>query len=647
MSLRSTYLAINLFALVLLSAGLFFLWQDKKLLLQQDQDFTTKKLNTTLTFIKTINSLENYLDQNSPKKASAYKRQTLQGLSQFSSNFIGEEKQNERSSKRVTVIIEDMSRIEDLRREKIEKDSDIDLLEKSILELQKKIEETLSQMAKDLMTNQRQLAPELKKTLGAWVSTFPFLENLKKKIDLNYLKDEDISELNRLLNFTSWFSQQIKFFQDQKRLKRQDLSRLFLETNRRLDEVHNSPFETPAKIQAIYLNKEIRKLYDLWEKKSELISKRDQIKQKLMEVIKKVREEDEKELISLWQKNYLNKTREKTLAQEKHFSVIINSALLVVGLIIMFSLFIFLKIFPHLKQLEKKADAMAAGNFTTSFEKIPKNEIGTLMKSFNKMSSQISDYLFKISEEEKEKAKLAQAVQEMRHLSEMGEAAAKVAHDLKNPISILKLCLNDIKDHLKSEASSISSVDLQHRIRPDVDKSLMAVEKLILASEKLSSNRRKSSKEEIEVSKLLQDTLSLFEARLEALNIESEIIIENTVADSTLRLAKLEFMGVLSNLIVNAIEYYENRESDPRKIILHAKIHEGNFIITVANYGDKIERPQEIFNNFYSSKEGPLRGLGLSIVEDFMKENNGKVTYDYRSDQNCFNLLFPVKETSC
>lgn len=635
MSLRSTYLAINLLALAILSTALYFLYQDGQASLKQEEDFSTQKLNNTLTFIKTINSLESYLDEPSPMKSQAHKKLIIKGLAQYQSSL----PRWLEPDKIAAELMSKLDRIDSLREGLVMGLQALDQTQKSLLSYRNKVEEAVANKAKKIMTNQKELAPDLKDTLGSWSATFPFLDKIRKRVDLTYLKDDDVEVLNKVLNFSQWFSKKLLQEINNPQLTKENLNQIYQEAIARLDAIHNTKVQTPGNIEVLYIKKDLRQMFSKWEN---LLAQRLELSKnsnQLRRAIESARENEEKKLISLWQDNYLVKTKEKTKQRSKHYSLIMNSAFFIVASIIILSLFLFLKIFPQLKELEKKANAMAKGDFSTSFSKIPNNEIGTLMRSFNSMSLQLSVYIDKVAREEKEKASLAQSVQEMRHLSEMGEAAAKMAHDLKNPISILQFCLKDIKDNL----AQTTNEDLKNILNSDLEKSLVALDKLKLASEKLAIGRQEITKERFLLKDLLKDTLSLFKARLEEQEITSELIFEDDSSTQELFLPKLELMGGLSNLVVNAIESYDEVSSQEFKHLkISTKRVQDSVEVSVANSGNPIPHHEEMFNNFFSSKKGPLRGLGLSIVQDFMADCGGELTYEHSQGFNIFHLRFPL-----
>src|SRR5690606_2067533 len=124
--------------------------------------------------------------------------------------------------------------------------------------------------------------------------------------------------------------------------------------------------------------------------------------------------------------------------RNKRYQFIVKIATVMGVFIILVMLFIFLSIFPFLNILEEKAKLIGMGDFVTKIDKkIPHNEIGKVMSAFNDMALELSRYIQRLKDHEQEKIQLTDAIQRLRRANELGEFSAKMAHELKNPISIL------------------------------------------------------------------------------------------------------------------------------------------------------------------------------------------------------------------
>ncbi len=240
-------------------------------------------------------------------------------------------------------------------------------------------------------------------------------------------------------------------------------------------------------------------------------------------------------------------------------------------------------------------------------------------------------YSLRIRREEKEKEALNNSLQKMKRLSERGEFAAKMAHEIKNPLSILTYCLSDAQENLNKGEISQSKEEL--------DKSLEALERLKSVAKNLSTHSSHSTLQSLNLISLLKDLKRQYSSWCEEEDIT--IVIESTLKEAIIQGPYLEILGAFSNLLDNAIEHIRTQSPSERTITITLTQEKGQFTLLFQNAGKKIPKPNELFNNFYTTKEGSDRGLGLPIVKDIVTKMGGEVSYSFSNSQNTFKVSLP------
>lgn len=196
------------------------------------------------------------------------------------------------------------------------------------------------------------------------------------------------------------------------------------------------------------------------------------------------------------------------------------------------------------------------------------------------------------------------------NLALLGEFAAFVIHDLKNPISGIHLLAEGLNKKIESN-----------------DEIKKYTNEILLASQKLDDFIKKTldiakpatmNFKKIDITELLENVL--IELNLKEIKIEKHI-------DKSIPLIMGDYqllMRAITNIMHNAIESIELKG----KIIIEI-IKEKNLIIKISDNGIGIdkEKLKSIFRPFYSSK-GKGHGLGLAMVKKVIMMHQGSIHVD-------------------
>lgn len=93
----------------------------------------------------------------------------------------------------------------------------------------------------------------------------------------------------------------------------------------------------------------------------------------------------------------------------------------------------------------------------------------------------------------------------------------------------------------------------------------------------------------------------------------------------------IKFQQIMVNLILNAIEAYDNQPQGPRTVLVEFKDSPRWLYVSVLDWGKGINKSElaKLFQPFYSTKVSrrPGLGIGLTIVRDYVRhEFNGLIT---------------------
>lgn len=256
------------------------------------------------------------------------------------------------------------------------------------------------------------------------------------------------------------------------------------------------------------------------------------------------------------------------------------------------------KILNPLKKLKNEAEKISEGDFNSTININTGDEIEELTNSFNKMSENINKYI-KNLKDEKDKQK---------------RFVDNIAHELKTPLTSI-IGYSEILPKLKDSKDIEKSLEY---INNQGKRLLILVEEMLYIS-KLNKNSIHVVLKNHSIKKILEDALNTLRPRIEKFSIN----IIKQFKDTIVRCDYEKTYECFLNIIDNSIKH-SNCSTLEFKIVDDKEYK----IIEIKDNGKGIDEKNidKIFEPFYSgSKEIKSTGLGLSIVKDIMKKQNGDI----------------------
>ena len=189
----------------------------------------------------------------------------------------------------------------------------------------------------------------------------------------------------------------------------------------------------------------------------------------------------------------------------------------------------------------------------------------------------------------------------IRHLNQRSEMLSGISHDLRTPLTRIKLQLSFIKDK-----------EISKKLSDDVEE----MEKMLNEYLQFASSRSAETTETFDLSELLKTTIMKYEKKEITTDISKEVFLDGR---------KNLMQRCFSNLIDNAIKYSANVYISLRKL-------NNNILITIDDDGPGIpeNERENVFKPFYKidKSRGDSKssvGLGLSIASDTVKSHGGNI----------------------
>ncbi|MGC8954825.1 MAG: ATP-binding protein [Fervidobacterium sp.] len=215
-------------------------------------------------------------------------------------------------------------------------------------------------------------------------------------------------------------------------------------------------------------------------------------------------------------------------------------------------------------------------------------------------------------------------------LAALGEMAARVAHELRNPISVLGGFIKRLEKNIDNPEASRKYANI-------IKEEILRLEQIV--NEILDFSREPRSLEftNFNVNKLINDVYILLEEKVKEKNILFSF--ETDSEEITINAEYSRMKQVVINLIQNAIE------ATPigGKILVETRIGIDRIVISIWNEGTPIDKEtsEKLFTPFFTTKVHGT-GLGLAICKKIIEdEHNGKIYHIATEDGNKFVVELP------
>ena len=200
-------------------------------------------------------------------------------------------------------------------------------------------------------------------------------------------------------------------------------------------------------------------------------------------------------------------------------------------------------------------------------------------------------------------------------MSAVGQLIAGVAHELNNPLTAIL----GYAQLLESEGLNERAQDYVGKLFKQAQRTHRVVQNLLSFA-----RQRKPERDDVDMRKVLDETLTLrdYDLRVNNIRVEKDVPAEPVAVNADPHQIEQVFLNIINNAVDAILE-----TGRAGKLKIRIFCENGQSCAQFADDGPGIKDPKRIFDPFYTTKSvGKGTGLGLSICYGIVKEHGGDIT---------------------
>ncbi len=278
-----------------------------------------------------------------------------------------------------------------------------------------------------------------------------------------------------------------------------------------------------------------------------------------------------------------------------------------------------------LADLSESCAQIESGNLREVAVRRNAGEVLALEQTFNRMVASLR-------EKEVVEANLRQA----QRLSALGNLAAGVAHDVRNPLNTIKLISSHLEGALRKSTDSDAQAAQAATIRSEVGR----IEEIVSGFLALAKERELQP-EPCRLDELLDECMRLLGKDAEARNVK--LTADLRAGDTTLMLDPKMWTRAVLNVLINALQACE----EGGRVRMFSRVTDTTCEVEVRDDGPGLsaEAAERAFDPYFTTKATGT-GLGLSVTRGIVEEHGGTISLTSVEGLGCQVLItLPLRKT--
>jgi len=302
---------------------------------------------------------------------------------------------------------------------------------------------------------------------------------------------------------------------------------------------------------------------------------------------------------------------------------IINVFMFLLAISIILSLVISNWLTLPLQVLQDSLSKLKLGGRNKKIAYATNDEIGSIVQLYNDKIEELESAADQLTRTERESA--------------WRDMAKQVAHEIKNPLTPMKLSVQ----HLLRSYDENDPKGSLIKIKKVVDGVIEQIDGLARIANEFSNFARMPEpiKKETDLVSLTKNTLAVFQG-----NEKYKITFSSDLTAANVYIDKDQIVQVLNNLIKNATQSFYDKDSGEIEVNIAKDLEKNSFGVSITDNGSGIdeEHMKSVFIPRFTTKTTGS-GIGLSLVKQIVENHDGNVSFtSVLNEGSVFSFSLPA-----
>lgn len=230
-------------------------------------------------------------------------------------------------------------------------------------------------------------------------------------------------------------------------------------------------------------------------------------------------------------------------------------------------------------------------------------------------------------------------VEHRTKMATLGEIASSIAHEIKNPLAAISYA-NELQRNLLQKEPFDRDQSL--KLCNNIGKTSGQIKSIVDSLHTMSRNAAHDPFEIVNISTIIERTLTLFTLRLQKSDIQ--LSLPKVRDDLNIECRETQICQVLLNLLNNAFDAVQDLADKWVRLSVKELDNKVIFSVIDSGFGISEDERRNILRSFYTTKaKGLGTGLGLNITKRIVDAHEGKLNVTIEDGHTCFEVVLPKR----